>query len=80
MNDPVLDYERVAELLRALRERTPREITIATMGLGGCFTPELWHALELLAAERTALSLRGLSSPAMGSPQAASIDEIADAK
>ena len=53
MSEPPLNHERVAELLRSLRQRTPREITVAVMGLGCCFTPEMWRALELLAAERS---------------------------
>lgn len=50
--------KRVAGLLRSLRLRTPREIAIATIGLGGCFTPEMKRALELLAAERSGLDER----------------------
>lgn len=52
VSEPPLDEQRVAELLRSLRQRTPREITIAVIGLGGCFTHEMCRALELLAAER----------------------------
>lgn len=56
-----LDHERVARLLEALRQRTPRELTIAIVGLSGCFTPEMWRALELFAAERSALDERKAS-------------------
>ena len=61
MTEPPLDHKRVAELLKALRQRTPREITIAVMGLGGCFSPEMWRALELLAAEQSAVDERKVS-------------------
>lgn len=54
MTHPPLNHEKVAELLEALRQRTPREITIAVMCLGGCFSPEMRRALELLAVERNA--------------------------
>ena len=53
MNESRLDHERVAELLNTLRQRTRREVAIATIGLGGCFSHEMWRALELLAAERS---------------------------
>jgi hypothetical protein len=45
-----------------LRQRTPREIAISTIGLGGCFSPEMWRALELLAAERSPIDKRKVSS------------------
>jgi hypothetical protein len=51
---PSLDHKRIAELLKALRLRTPRETTVATMALGGCYIPEMRRALALLAAERSA--------------------------
>ncbi len=63
MSQPRFDHGRVDKLLRALRQRTPREITIATMGLGACFSPEMRRALELLAAERRALLNREASRP-----------------
>jgi len=53
VSDPGLNFARVAELLTVLRQRTPSEITIAVMALGGCFTPEMWHALKLLTKERS---------------------------
>ena len=53
MDDNPLNQERVADLLRSLRQRTLPEITVATFALGGCFTPEMWRALELLAVERS---------------------------
>jgi hypothetical protein len=58
---PSLDHERVAELLKALRQRTPREITVAMIALGGCFTSEMRHAIELLAAERSVSDEREVS-------------------
>jgi hypothetical protein len=70
-----LDIERVAKLLEALRQRTPREITIATIGLGGCFTPEMLRALELLAAERSAARERDAAKTASdGAAQERSAD------
>ena len=61
MTRPPLNHKRVAELLEALRQRTPREITTAVMGFGGCFSAEMWRALELLAAERSAKDQRKVS-------------------
>jgi hypothetical protein len=54
LNERPLDHERIEKLLSALRERTPREITIATIAFAGCFTPEMRRALELLTTERSA--------------------------
>ena len=61
VTQPPLNHERVQKLLRVLRQRTPREIAIATIGLGCCFSPEMWRALELLAAERSVLEKRKVS-------------------
>ncbi|MCC8975760.1 hypothetical protein [Bradyrhizobium brasilense] len=47
-----LNNERVTELVASLRERTPAEVTIASLALGASFTPETWHALEVLRKER----------------------------
>lgn len=52
VDEQSIDGERVEQLLHALRERTPREITIAVLAFSGRFTPEMWRALELLSAER----------------------------
>lgn len=62
VNEPPLDHERVVKLLNALRQRTRREVAIATIGLGGCFSSEMWRALELLAAERGALDEREIAT------------------
>jgi len=48
----MLEQLRVFRLLDLLRQRTPEEITRATMALAPAFTPEMWRALELLRAER----------------------------
>lgn len=61
VTQPPLDHGRIAELLKQLRQRSRREITIAVMGLGGCFSPEMWRALELLAAEQRAMDERKAS-------------------
>lgn len=61
MTQPPINHGRVAELLKALRQRTPREITVAVMGLGGCFSPEMRRALELLAAELSTMDERKAS-------------------
>jgi len=61
LNERPLDHVRIEKLLTALRERTPREIAIATMALAGCFTPEMRRALELLTTERSASDKRNVS-------------------
>ncbi|MCC8952910.1 hypothetical protein H8B02_05360 [Bradyrhizobium sp. Pear77] len=48
-----LNYERVMELVAALRERTPAEVTIASLALGASFTPEMWLAREPLRKARS---------------------------
>ncbi|MGY4154247.1 MULTISPECIES: hypothetical protein [Bradyrhizobium] len=53
MTKSVLDNQRVEELLRAMREFTQEELTQGLLLLGGCWTPEMMRALELLAAERS---------------------------
>jgi hypothetical protein len=63
LSEPNLNQDRVEKLLNALRKRTPREITIATMALAGCFTPEMRRALELLAAERSRWDKRTPQQP-----------------
>lgn len=63
VNQPPLNHQRTAELLKALRQRTPREISVAVMSLGGCFSPEMRRALELLAAERRASLNQEASRP-----------------
>jgi hypothetical protein len=66
MNRPPLNPERVAELLKALRQRNEREIITGTLTFAGSFTPEMWRALELLAAERSALGERKISRRRLG--------------
>ena len=48
-----LNHQRVMELLETLRERSPEEVMIGSLALGASFTPEMWHALELLRKERS---------------------------
>jgi len=53
--------QRVLKLLAMLRQRTPKEITVATLALAGGFSPEMWCALELLALERGMIGERKAS-------------------
>ncbi|WP_283811306.1 hypothetical protein [Bradyrhizobium uaiense] len=41
-----------------MRERTQEELTQGLLLLGGCWTPEMMRALELLTAERAAVQKR----------------------
>jgi hypothetical protein len=52
VSDHALEAKRVVYLVKLLRRRTPEEITIGVMALGGSFTPEMWRALELLRSQR----------------------------
>jgi hypothetical protein len=51
-----IDGQRVSQLLDLLRQRIPEEITLGVMALAPSFTPEMWHALELLRQERSGTS------------------------
>jgi hypothetical protein len=68
MGGAKLDDQRVTRLLGMLRQRTPKEISFAVLSLGGCFSPEMWRALELSGLERSTVGeSRGLPlQPPMG--------------